>query len=412
MVKKFRQKEEIENFQEVQIWLKSVSENSRQHYIYAMKKFCEFSGLMPNEIITLRVNELGNRIKNTSNIHDLILGFRLYLEKKGYAAKTINSLDGALRGFFTSILGKDAKIIVENYYTTKKRNEKVIIPSLEELGRILDVCNIEERFRIIFLAQTGMRIQDALALKVSNIQGELEIGKIPLTISYTPVKACDGIGKRITFLGIDGVEIMKAYFRLRKDLGEKFSNDSPLFVSRTKRGKTAIQPEKINEMIRRISKKAAIIDSSIECTLKATSFRKFFIMQMQNCGVQNIVIDFFVGNAMPEIDRVFWSKRTEELRQIYGDNQQHLNPSSIKNNIDFSKVDELKAKIEQLEIQIALISSRKILVEEFESRIVSTETEIIKLSNMGWECQQIGSQKWLMRHKLNIGGDHSMDEMQ
>ena len=105
----------------------------------------------------------------------------------------------------------------------------------------MDVCSIEEKFRIIFLAQTGMRISDALAMKVGDVQRELDLGKIPLAITYLPEKDREVIGERITFLASDGVEILKAYLRWRKDLGEEIRGDSPLFVSRTKRG-GGVQP--------------------------------------------------------------------------------------------------------------------------------------------------------------------------
>ncbi|MEM5792733.1 MAG: hypothetical protein QXY45_00010 [Candidatus Aenigmatarchaeota archaeon] len=38
---------------------------------------------------------------------------------------------------------------------------------------------------------------------------------------------------------------------------------------------------------------------------------------------------------------------------------------------------------------------------KFDSKIVTTEKEIIELSNKGYDCQQIGKNKWLMRKKLS-----------
>jgi hypothetical protein len=38
---------------------------------------------------------------------------------------------------------------------------------------------------------------------------------------------------------------------------------------------------------------------------------------------------------------------------------------------------------------------------QFESKIVKTEKELIELSNQGYECQQIGNNKWLMRRKIS-----------
>jgi len=39
--------------------------------------------------------------------------------------------------------------------------------------------------------------------------------------------------------------------------------------------------------------------------------------------------------------------------------------------------------------------------ETYESKIVTSEEELIQLSNKGYECQIIGTNKWLMRKKHN-----------
>jgi len=39
--------------------------------------------------------------------------------------------------------------------------------------------------------------------------------------------------------------------------------------------------------------------------------------------------------------------------------------------------------------------------KQYESKIVSTEDEIIELSNLGHECQPLGNGKWLMKRKVN-----------
>ena len=35
------------------------------------------------------------------------------------------------------------------------------------------------------------------------------------------------------------------------------------------------------------------------------------------------------------------------------------------------------------------------------AKIVKTEKELIELSNQGYECQQVGNNKWLMRRKIS-----------
>ena len=389
----------IEGYDEVQTWLKTVSERTRHWYAVVLRRFCEFSGKNPSELIRQRDLELKQTDPNgRTGIRDLILDYRAYLEKEEYSGNSINTFDGAIRGFFTAVLGNAAMINVKNYRNAQVRKKKDLVPTLEELRKILDICNIEEKFRIIFLAQTGMRISDALAMKVGDVQRELDLGNIPLAITYLPEKDREAIGERITFLGSDGVEILKAYLRWRKDLGEKITGESPLFACRTKRGESPIHSEKINEMIHSIAKKAGLNGTWPYGILRAHSFRKFFITQMTNHGVQDKVIDFFVGHAVSEIDRVYWSRRVEDLRKTYAERQQHLNPLSLKQEYDLSKIEGLQAKIIELEARIEDITAKTTV--SFETAIIASEAELEDLAKKGYECQVIAPGKWLMRRRI------------
>lgn len=166
--------QKLQEYPEVQTWLKTIGKSSVNLYLNALKKFCEFSGKNPHELILLRDKETRNPDPNSrTGIGDLIFDFRRYLEKEQYAPKTVNALDGAVRSFFTAVLGREGMVNVKNYRNRQMTIKKDLVPTLEELKKMLDVCNLEEKFRIIFLAQTGMRVSDVLDLKVGDIEKEL-----------------------------------------------------------------------------------------------------------------------------------------------------------------------------------------------------------------------------------------------
>jgi len=398
--KKKNKNSAIEGYSEVQTWLRTVSAKTKPMYLSALQRFCEFSGKNPIELIEMRDSEIKNNDHNhRTGIRDLILDFRIYLEKEKYAPKTINAMDGSIRGFFTAVLGKGAMINVKNYHNAYVSIKKDLVPTLEELRKILDISNIEEKFRIIFLAQSGMRISDALSLKIGDIRRELDLGNVPLAIRYLPEKDRESIGERITFLASDGVQILKAYLEYRKQLGENLTFQSPLFASRTNRGTVAIGDDKINKMLKSVAHRAGLNGTWPYGILRAHSFRKFFITQMTNHGVQDKIVDFFVGHAVSDIDRVYWTRRVEELRKIYADRQQHLNPISLKQEYDLSKIEGLQSKIEELEERIGELTLTH--PAKFDAKIVSSEKEILELVTQGYECQQIGSGMWLMKKTIS-----------
>ncbi|MCW1296716.1 MAG: site-specific integrase [Candidatus Parvarchaeota archaeon] len=406
-------------FKEVQTWLKTVSDKSQKQYLHALRYFCEFCRKTPKQLILERDKEIRNSDPNSrTGIRDLILDFRKYLEREGYTLKSINCLDGAVRSFFTAVLGKAGMINIKNYSESQVAKRKDLVPTLEELKKMLDVSNLEEKFRIIFIAQTGMRVSDALKLKVGDIQRELELGRIPLAITFVPKKDSELIGERITFLASDGIEILKQYLEWRKQNGENITPESPLFVSRTNRGLKPITPHRFNDTIKRAAKKAGLNGNWKYGIMGVHCLRKFFITQLTNHGMEDKIVNFFVCHKISDIDRVYWFRRVEELRRIYAQRQQYLNPINGKKLVfDLKQMEGIIAKIKDMDARIDnLIKTddlKKIIREvvsqelknqlmskQYESKVVSSEEEVVELSNLGYECQPLGNGKWLMRRKI------------
>lgn len=170
---------ELEKFQEVQTWLKTVSPITAKGYLKALSEFCNWCGKDPRQLILERDKEKNNPDPNKRvGTRNLILDFRKFLEKK-YAPKTINTMDGAVRSFFSAVLGREGMINVGNYPNAQVTMRKDLVPTLEEVKRMIDVSDINSKFSIIFLAQTGMRPEDALRLTIGDIQRELDLKRCP-----------------------------------------------------------------------------------------------------------------------------------------------------------------------------------------------------------------------------------------
>ncbi len=397
--------EKLKQFPEVQTWLKTISESSRRPYLLALKKFCEFSGKTPQELILARDREIKNPDPNNrTGMRDLILDFRSYLEMEQYAPKTINAIDGAVRSFFTAVIGKAGMLNVKNYKNRHVSIKKDLVPTLEELKKMLDVCNLDEKFRMIFIAQTGMRISDALAIRVGNIQRELDLEKVPLAISYLPQKDRESIGERITLLASDGVELLKQYLEWRMKNGEKITNESLLFVGRTKKfGKDTfgkLTRQAFNNTVKEAANKSGIGNGNGKYgRIRIHCLRKFFITQMTNHGVEDKIVNFFIGHKISDVDRVYWYRRVEDLRNIYAQRQQFLNPLNHKREYDLNKLEDIKDKISEIEKRIGKSDEKRSWVECYDAQIVTSEEEIIKLAKLGYDCQPIAESKWLMRRK-------------
>ncbi|MDI6860380.1 MAG: hypothetical protein QMC85_07785, partial [Methanocellales archaeon] len=180
---------DLEKYPEVQTWLRTVSPITAKNYLKSLEKFCEWCGKTPKELILQRDKERRDPDPNKRTAtRNLILDFRKHLEREGYAPKTINMMDGAIRGFFSAVLGREGMINVGNYPDWAVGKNRDLIPTLGELKQMIDVSDIATKFSIIFLAQTGMRPEDALNLTIGDIQRELELDKSPLAIRFLPQK--------------------------------------------------------------------------------------------------------------------------------------------------------------------------------------------------------------------------------
>lgn len=108
-------------------------------------------------------------------------------------------------------------------------------------------------------------------------------------------------------------------------------------------------------------------------------------------------MNFFIGHKIPDVDRVYWFRRVESLREIYAKRQKYLNPLSRTREYDLNQIKDMKAKIEELEQTVKELKESKSRTNYHDVRIASTEEGIIELAKRGYDCQQISEGKWLMK---------------
>jgi len=134
-------KKQLQEFQEVETWLKNIGQTSHNVYLSALRKLCSWCGKDPHELIMERDQEIKSDDPIMRNgIRDLVLDFRHYLENQNYAPKTINATDGAVRSFFTAVLGRSGMQNVVRFSVMIARCLLVEVKSGER-----DVCLLLSR---------------------------------------------------------------------------------------------------------------------------------------------------------------------------------------------------------------------------------------------------------------------------
>lgn len=114
-------------------------------------------------------------------------------------------------------------------------------------------------------------------------------------------------------------------------------------------------------------------------------------------GVEDKIVNFFIGHKIPDVYRVYWFRRIEELRRIYAERQEHLNPLSQRREYDLNKLEDLKAKIQELEKRLEALEKGKANDNNCDVKVVTSIEQVVDLARQGYDCQPIGEGKWLMR---------------
>lgn len=190
----------------------SNSSGTKHVYLSAIKAFCKFLGKSPDDAIKYL-----KRRDATKVMQD----FLDYLSQKGSAPKTIESYFSAVKGFL-EINGIRIKEV------RKIRKPRVYVratdraPTEEEIRMALSVSDEESRALISFLATTGCRLGEALAIKRSDVDFDEE----PARVRIRPEVAKDRIGRTV-FLTNTTKEILRNYI-------EKHSSEFIFPISRFK----------------------------------------------------------------------------------------------------------------------------------------------------------------------------------
>lgn len=79
--------------------------------------------------------------------------------------------------------------------------------------------------------------------------------------------------------------------------------------------------------------------------IRVYCLRKFFVTQLTNHGVGDKIVNFFIGHKIPEVDRVYWFRGVEQLREIYRQREKFLNPISGTQHEDLKKIEERKLSL-------------------------------------------------------------------
>ena len=259
---------------ETELKIRGFSQKTADSYKLYNGQFLKFINKEPEKI---EENDIKNYLSYlTSNKH--------------YKPRSLNLALSSLKFFYNNVMNKK---ITENIKSPKLDKKIPVILNSEEIKSLLNaITNPKHKILISLMISSGLRISEAVSVKINDINFEEKTLKI---------KNEKGNKERITIISGKLLEEIKFYIAKRKD------NNPYLFQIRDTHV-TIKLPQKI---IKETAKKANL-NKNVHChTLRST-----FANLLTDNGVSNRYIQTLLGHNSLNIAETYAKISLEEIKKI------------------------------------------------------------------------------------------------
>jgi len=370
------EKERIEwcfKFESGKRWLtaisvdKSGSRHTQREYARALKRFCDWIGKNPDQLIAERKTDT-----------------------KGYAEDKLREFCSTLKTSRTTLATKYHAPIKSFYahnrmpltlptpkHTIKERSPHTV----EQIKILMSLADPRERAIMMLLKDSGISREDIVLLKYGDIQNEFETDKNVIHVRL--VRQKEQI-EYDTFIGKNAIESLKAYLQYRKAKGEKITKDSPIIATVSDK---AMKPEVLSTIFVRLSKKAGFLTSPHR-------FRKYFESHM-GLSAPSILVKYWMGHSLG-VEKSYFMPTLEKQREAY---TQAYKEIDISEKPEISEVERRKQQMRDSAKLMGWNEQKLEMLEQLLIQAKSTE-EIDKIPERlkqleSHDCQKIISESEL-----------------
>lgn len=369
-------KEDFERSEAVQYWMDSLKGrdtvgSTKYQWKLRLRKFCEWLGKTPDELIEKRKEELkseDDRVKHHTEL--IIKKYMRVLEEKGLSPNTRRSYFTAIRSFYQRNYA-ELKFFRRDGPRTVTITEGTTAATREDIKRMIEVSKPRTKAIILFLKDTGLSISDTSKLKLKNL-GLEDINdifrvKAPLVIETNRKKTG---APTVTFLGQEGLDALRTNLRIRmrgspelkiRRYGrdeikggippEELTPESPLFRSYGKFLRTlrepridTLKPNSISVLIRKAAIQAGIWKEGFA----AHTLRRYFQTSLESAGINRNWIKTMMGHKLEGVEGSYSQPQIEQLKEAY---------IRAYPKLAISEAVEQRNRVENLEAQVTKLTS-------------------------------------------------------
>ncbi|RLG40229.1 MAG: hypothetical protein DRO05_06875, partial [Thermoproteota archaeon] len=279
---------------------KSRSKKSMRTYASVVRRFSEYVGRTPDQLIKGCIGEDGlpdpKKVYKVSKLVDQFLG---ELEAEDLAPGSLTTELARLKSFFR-VNGIELPRIPKYSLRVRYRDRA---PRPEEVQRLIEVADLREKAMIAVLATSGMRIGTLVKLKYRHVKDDLEAGRVPVHIHVEAEITKGKYSDYDTFINEEAARYLKLYLDWRrrgtkKIPPEEIEDESPLFRT-YEREVRPLSHRGASAAIWNVFKKAGLDRKNGKMhEIRIHSLRKFFRTQMAALGVPSDYIEYMMGHKL------------------------------------------------------------------------------------------------------------------
>jgi len=370
-----------------------VNPNTRKGYRVGIKKFYEWFGNSPREILEARKDDLTQRPgenlieyrNRAARFEKEIEKFHGYLLKQGYTTNTSRALTIGIRQLFR-YYQMPVRMRAGSKVTKTVKTSRNFPLRIEHVRRMFEVADLRERVILSMATDLGLRISDFIRIKK---------GALPSLTQDPPIGFDVMTGKEEVvahgFLSTETIELLKVYLPTLQKKENPY-----LFPSN---GKRPISDEWLNQLLRKLAEKAQIELNGKSLTFHC--FRKMFLSTSIDSGIGLTAGKKLCGKAIARSDDTYLTtvklrEKFVQLKKFLAIKQSAKYESNIIEKLE-TVVSKLSEELEHQKTVTQAVSGENLKIrKEFKKRVAELNEEIAVTRLVGEQIAKIGEgvKKW------------------
>ena len=377
----------------VKEFLDSISNShTRKEYKYGIKKFRDWFGKTPEEILEMRKDDLTPRPNENiieakhraKRFEREIEKFHTYLIEQKYSINTARTATLGLRQLLR-YYEMPIKLRTGSKVTKTIKTSKSFPLRIEYVRSMFNVGDLRERVLLALATDIALRISDFRNIKRTDLP---DLAQEP-PISFDVMTSKEDV-VAYGFLSSETVKLLLPYLKTIE------TKENPyLFPSN---GNRPISEDRINAWLKNLAEKAGIKRQGKRLTFHC--FRKMFLSASIDSGIGLTAGKKMCGKAIPKSDNTYLT--TIKLREKFIQLKKILTIKSIYKVEDYERLEQLETTIEQLQKENI---STKTVAEVMTKRVNELEDKLKGATNDIWELsiQVQPLVSWYDQNKLILG---------